>query len=188
MNVFLDVHADRHWLQCAVACSIAASHEDLRKRGINSFTFGSALTKCRSKYCIKRNESLLGILINNHGAFSLTILPTIFDYQAAECSIDHFEFEQIPHSLRINFGVHQKVLHEFFIHHAVLNQVFIHHDVLVTFPSFPPFVIHQNLQINFATLPPGALRHVQFPTNASNSLLLTSPASSPRYRSNTSPM
>ena len=34
----------------------------------------------------------------------------------------------------------------------------------------------------------GALRHVHFSTNSSNSILLRSPASSPRCRSNTSPM
>ena len=41
-----------------------------------------------------------------------------------------FEFGQIHHDLRINFGIHHEVLHEVSVHHAVLNQIFIHHVVL----------------------------------------------------------
>ena len=62
------------------------------------------------------------------------VLPTIFDYWIAKCSIHQFRI-WTHHNLRINFGIHHKVLHEFVIHHAVLNQFFIHHDLLVTFPS-----------------------------------------------------
>ena len=64
------------------------------------------------------------------------------------------------------------------IHHAVLSQFFIHRDLLVTFQNFPTFPIY----------PSRAFRHVKFSTNSFNSLLLRSPASSPRYQPNTSLM
>ena len=41
MNVLLDVNADRYWLQSAVACNIASTHEDLH--AIASTTSRSAL-------------------------------------------------------------------------------------------------------------------------------------------------
>ena len=48
------------------------------------------------------------------------------------------------------------VLKQFFVHHAVLNRFFINLDLLVTFPSFPTFLIRQNLQMNFPNFPPGS--------------------------------
>ena len=83
-----------------------------------------------------------------------------------------FECGQIHLNLRINLGIHHKVLsrffthrdvlnqffihhdvqNQFFIHHDILNQFFIHHDVLVTFPSSPTFLLHQNHRITFANV------------------------------------
>ena len=77
----------------------------------------------------------------------------------------NFEYGQIHHNLRINFA--------------------IHHDFLVTFPSFPTFLIPQNLRNDFPNLP---LESVETCPILSDSLFLRSPTSSPRYRSNTSPM
>ena len=55
----------------------------------------------------------------------------------------NFEYGQIHHNLRINYGIHHEVLHDFFIHHVVLKQFFIHHaarplailDIIIVFPS-----------------------------------------------------
>ena len=77
-------------------------------------------------------------------------------FRLLSCIMFHppiFKHGQIHLNLRINFGIHHKVLHELFIHHDVLNLFFIHHDLLVTFPSFPTFLIHQNLRIKFQNFP-----------------------------------
>ena len=68
--------------------------------------------------------------------------------------------------------IHQEVPVEILNHHAVLNQFVIRHDLMIALPNFPS----------------RALRRAKFSNKSFDSFLLRSPASSPRYQSNTSPM
>ena len=147
----------------AVACSIASSHEDLHEvTSISSCV--DLLTECRSKYCVTRNESLLGTPINSHG--SLSSIRSSNNFRLLGCKMFHPPILNKDRSIT-TFGsildIHHQVLHEFFIHHAVLNQIFIHHDVLdqffihhdllVTCQSFPTILIHQSLRFQFPNFP-----------------------------------
>ena len=162
-SFFIESFHDECHLGCSRRSSLAAKvlsfvtlHHLMKtsRSGFDSFTFGSSHIRCRSKYCIVRNRSLLGIRIDNHSSFSsqllsIILLNTFFDYWVVEGSIHQFEYGQIHHNLWINLGTHHTVLHEifihhdvlkqFFIHHDLLNQFFIHHDLLVTFPKFSNF-------------------------------------------------
>ena len=201
----------------AVAFCIASPHEDLHEvTSISSCADLNSQSVVPSTVPQKKGP-LLGIQINNHGSFSSIILPTIFD-GLQTVPPTNLKYGQIHHNLRINFGIHNAILNQFFIHHDVLNQFFIHHDVLdqffihhdvldlffihhdlldlffihhdllVTFPSFPPFLTPQNLRIHFPNLTLENVETCPVLNQLFNSLLLRSPASCPRYTSNTSLM
>ena len=50
----------------------------------------SCHAECRSKYCVTKNGSLLGITINNHGSFLSTNVSNKFWLMIANCSIHFF--------------------------------------------------------------------------------------------------
>ena len=179
MNVFLDVHAANNAQQSAVARHIASSHKDLHAVASIPSRSDQFSQKCCSMHCIPRNKSLLGILINNHGSFSS--INSSNNFRLLGCKMFHppiLNMDRFHHTLRINSG----------IRHDVLNQFFIHHDFLVTFQVFQLLSSIRSFGLILQIFLSRALRHVQFSIHSFNSLLLISPASSPRYHTSTSPM
>ena len=137
-------------MQSAVAYSIASSHEDFHE-----VTSVSSCADLNSQSVFPRTASQgMDLCLEFRSTTTVhsyqQIPPTNFDQWIANCPI--------PPILDMDSFTN------FSIHHAVLDQFSIHHDLLITFPNFP-------LE---------ALRHVNFATNSFNSLLLRSPASSPR--------
>ena len=187
MHVLLDVHLAINDQQSAVACGIASSHEDLHE--VTSISSCADPNSQRVSFKV-----LLGIPINNQNSFpSINYSNNCFGPQSVPPT--SLRYGQIHHNLRINFVIHHEVLHDFFTHHAVLNrfcihdtvlnQFFIHRDLLLNFSKFSN---SHDLRITNQLSSARALRHVMFPTNSFNSLLLRSLVSSPRYQSNTSLM
>ena len=109
--------------------------------------------------------------INSHGSFSsIKLFQQILITRSQTVPSTNFEYGQIHHNLRINFGIHYEVSSRI-VHPSRRSGPILH-------PSRPS-------DWRFLIFPSRALRHVKFSTNSFYSLLL---ASSPRYHSNTSPI
>ena len=153
-----------------VGCSIASSHEDFHAVASIPSRADPNSQKCLSKYCIIRDECLLGVPTDNHVSFSS--INSSNSFQLPDCRMFHPPIFNMDRSATTfgsilapitkfftNFGIQHAVLHQFFIHHDVLNQFFIHHDLRVTFPSFQLFSSIRIFGIFFQIFPSRALRH-----------------------------
>ena len=167
-TVFLDAHTARNDQQNAVACSTASSHEDLREVTSISSSVHLNSQSVFPNIVSQKMDLCLGFRSTATALFHPFILPINSSCWAVNGSFRQPISEMdTTTNLRISFGFHHAVLHEFFIHHDVLGASH-------TFPTFSQI---------FPIFPSKALRHVMY---SFNSLLLRSPASSSRYQSDTS--
>ena len=149
MHVFLDVHVASNDQQSAVACSIASSHEDLHEvtsisscADLNTPSVVSSTVSQGMDLCLEfSDQQPRFILINKF--FQQILIDGLRTVPST-----NFEYGQIHHNLRINFGIRHEVLNQFFIHHFVLNLFFIHHDLRIN------FLIHHDLLITSSNFSP----------------------------------
>ena len=120
MHVLLDIHVASNDQQSAVACSIASSHEDLHEMTSISSCAVSFQVMCHKEWISAWNsyQQPRFILINKFfQQFLIDGLQTV--------PSTNLIYGQNHHNLRINFGIHHTVLHEFF-HPSRLAEPILH--------------------------------------------------------------